>query len=256
MAKILRQELFKLTHRKLTWWILALLLLFMVFIGIAMRNDYSRLLMMTCYDSSDIIMLILVIVGSTIFSTEFQNKTILNLLYHAPNRTVVFIAKFLALFIYDVFLHLLAMLLTIIFSWTPLLKYPVSWLAIYQHHQPLWVNMIANAGVDLVTSTLIISLICLTSCLINSNAWVVVVNAIIIFMGSDFSSQLILAKIAPARILRWNPLNMLNLTSQYYNYASYHPASMLANNQLLCGSIIYIIIFTFCGYFVFASKRF
>lgn len=255
MTRILHQELYKLFHRRLPWWILTLLLAFMIIIGVAMRSTYSNLLIMSCYASGDIIPLILVIVGSTIFSMEFENKTILGLLFRAPNRSVVYVAKFITLFIYAVFVQIVAIIFTILLSLIPLLKHPVFWTAIYQYHQPLWVNMLADSGVDLIVCTMIISLVCLTSCIINSNAWVIIVNAIIVFMGTDLSSQLMLAKVASAKVLRWNPLNMLNLTDQYYNYASYHPASLLSNNQLLWGTVCYIIIFTLCGHWVFVRKK-
>lgn len=252
----MKQEMFKLTHRKLPWLIILLLLVCMVVIGIAMGKAYSKLLVMTCYDSSDIIMLILVIVGSTIFSMEFQDKTILGLLYRSTNRRTVFMAKFLTLFLYDVFLHLVAMLFTIFLNLVPIVSNHVSWTAIYQYHQSLWINMLSNAGVDLITSMMIVSLICLISCLINSNTIVIVVNALVIFMGSSFSANLLNAHVGPSRIIRWNPLNMLNLTTQYYNYGSYHPVSMLSNGQLLTGALCYIILFTVCGYWAFSKKRF
>lgn len=90
--------------------------------------------------------------------------------------------------------------------------------------------MLATTGIDIITSTLIISLLCLFSCLINSDAIVIAINAIIIFMGRGFSASLLNANLGIDQILKWNPLNMTNLTTQYYNYASYHPTSMLSNS--------------------------
>lgn len=181
----LKQELYKLNHRKLPWIIITLMLFFMIIIGLAMGRTYSNLLVMTCYDSSTIIMLILVIVGSTIFSMEFQYGTIIPLIYRSSSRSAVFFAKFITLFLYDLVLHIAAMILTVLLNIAPIINAPVSWTAIYKYHQPLVVNMFMNTGVDLITSTLIISLICLTSCLINSNTAVIAINALIIFMGSD-----------------------------------------------------------------------
>lgn len=236
----LKQELYKLGHRKLPWWIISFLILFMIFMGLAMGRDYSKLLVMTCYDSSQAIMLILVVVGSTIFSMEFQNKTILMVMYRASNKGAVYLAKFITIFIYNVFLHLVAMLVTIFFNTVPILVNPVAWSTTYKYQQSLFINMIATTGVDIVTSTLIISLICLTSCLINSDTIVIVVNALIIFMGSTLSVNLLNANIGPIKLIRWNPLNMLNLTTQYYNYATYHLTSMLSSTQLLIGTLCYL----------------
>lgn len=252
----LKQELYKLGHRQLPWWIISFLILFMIFMGLAMGRDYSKLLVMTCYDSSQAIMLILVVVGSTIFSMEFQNKTILMVMYRASNKGAVYLAKFITIFIYNVFLHLVAMLVTIFFNTVPILVNPVAWSTTYKYQQSLFINMIATTGVDIVTSTLIISLICLTSCLINSDTIVIVVNALIIFMGSTLSVNLLNANIGPIKLIRWNPLNMLNLTTQYYNYATYHLTSMLSSTQLLIGTLCYTAIFTILGYLIFRRKSF
>ncbi|MDB6257307.1 ABC transporter permease [Lactobacillus amylovorus] len=252
----LKQEFYKLGHCKLPWWIISFMILFMVVIGLGMGQQYGKLLVMTSYDSSQVIMLILIVIGSTIFSMEFQNKTILTLMFHAPNKATVYVAKFLTIFIYDLFLHAIAIIVTVFFNTVPLIAKLVSWTAIYKYNQPLVVNMFATAGVDMIASTLIISLICLTSCLINSNTVVIVINALIVFMGSNLSSNLLNSNIGPIDIIRWNPFNMLNLTTQYYNYGTYHLTSHLSNPQLLIGTLCYIAIFTFLGYFVFRRKRF
>lgn len=252
----LRQELYKLSHRKLPWLIIIFMVALMVIIGLAMGRTYSNLLVMTCYDSSMVIMLLLVIVGSTIFSMEFQNETIIPLIYRSRGRGSVFFAKFVTLFLYDVILHIIAIMVTFLLNIVPIINNPVSWTAIYKYHQPLVINMLATTGVDLVTSSLIISLICLSSCLINSNTVVIAINALIIFMGSGLSSNLLLANVGPSRVIRWNPFNMLNLTTQYYNYATYHITSMLSNSQLLLGTICYVIIFTLLAYWCFQRKHF
>lgn len=252
----LHRELYKLSHRKLTWWMPVVMISLMVIMGLAMGREYSNLLVMTCYNSSDIVMLILVIVGSTIFSTEFQNNTILALIYHSSSKLAAFMAKYIALLIYNVALHLLAIIFTILLNIAPLLNAPVSWMGIYKYQQPLLINMLATTGIDIITSTLIISLLCLCSCLIDSDAIVIAINAVIIFMGSGFSADLLNANLRIDQLLRWNPFNMFNLTTQYYNYASYHPTSMLSNGQLFWGTCCYIIIITCCAYFAFRRKRF
>lgn len=252
----LKQELYKLDHRKLPWWIILLMLVLMVIMGLAMGRTYSNLLVMTCYDSSAIIMLILVIVGSTMFSMEFQHGTIISLMYRSSSRSAVFFAKFIALWIYNLILHIAAIILTVLLNIVPIFNDSVNWFAIYKYHQPLVVNMFATTGVDLISSTLIISLICLFSCLINSNTAVIAINALIVFMGTGLSSDLLLAHVRPSRIIRWNPFNMLNLTTQYYNYATYHVTSMLSNAQLLTGTICYTVIFLALAYWSFSKKKF
>lgn len=232
------------------------MLALMIIIGLMMGRTYSNLLVMTCYDSSAIIMLLLVIVGSTMFSMEFQYGTIISLMYRSSSRSAVFFGKFITLLLYNLVLHIAAMILTVLLNLVPLINAPVDWTAIYKYHQPLVINMFTTTGVDLITSTLIISLICLFSCLINSNTAVIAINALIIFMGTGLSSDLLLAHVGPSRVVRWNPFNMLNLTTQYYNYATYHVTSMLSNAQLLTGTICYTIIFLSMAYWSFSRKKF
>lgn len=252
----LKQELYKLGHRKLPWWIISVMILIMIILGLAMGKQYGKLLVMTCYDSSQIIMLILVVVGSTIFSMEFQNRTILPLMYHATNKGTAYLAKFITIFIYNVLLHIIAIVVTIFFNTVPVVANLVSWTDVYKYNQPLFVNMLATTGVDIITSTMIISLICLMSCIINSNTIVIMINAGIIFMGSNLSSNLLNSNIGPDQIIRWNPFNMLNLTTQYYNYATYHLTSKLSNPELLIGTLCYTMIFTLLGYLIFKQKKF
>lgn len=252
----LRQELYKLNHRKLPWLLIPLMVILMIIIGFAMGRTYSKLLVMTCYDSSDLIMLMLVIVGSTIFSMEFQNGTIITLVYRCGSRSVVYFAKLITLLLYNPLLHAIVILVTVVLNIFPLINAPVSWTATYQYHQPLLVNMLASTGVDLVTSSLIMSLICLMSCLISSNTVVIALNALIIFMGTGLSANLLNAHAGLVKIIRWNPFNMLNLTTQYYNYATYHLTSMLSNNQLLWGTLAYTVLFTALGYVAFRRKKF
>ncbi len=256
MKTVLWQEWYKLRHRRLPWLLLIVMIGLMIGMGLAMGRTYSRLLVMTCYDSSTIIMLLLVIVGSTIFSQEFQNGTIITLAYRSKSRAVIFSAKLIALLFYDLVLHGLSMLVTVLLNLVPVINDPVDWLAVYQYHQPLWINMLATTGVDLVASALIISLVCLTSCLINSNTLVIAINALIIFMGSGLSANLLMTQVGPSQIIRWNPFNMLNLTNQYYNYATYHLTSQLTNSQLLVGTLAYAVIFIMAGYLVFRRKKF
>lgn len=254
MKEQLTREGYKFYHQRLPWLMLPVLLVLMIALGIAMGRSYSRLLVMTCYDSSAIIMLLLVIVGSTSYSTEFQNRTILATLYHAPGRAVVFWAKFLVLLSYNCLLHLAALVFTVLLNLVPLVNARVAWLRVYQYGQPLVVNMLATTGVDLVTSGLILSLLCLMSCLINSNSVVIAVNAILVFMGSGFSANLLNAGLTT--VVRWNPFNMLNLTNQYYNYATYHLTTHLTNGQLLGGTLAYLLLFLFLGNWAFAKKHF
>ncbi|WP_334427326.1 MULTISPECIES: ABC transporter permease [unclassified Levilactobacillus] len=254
MAFSLYQEFYKLSHRKLTWIAPLVLLILMILTGLSIGYIESKLLMTTCYNAPDWIMLILVIVGSTTFSMEFQNNAILTLLYKAPNKILVYLSKYLVILGYNLWLHLLAILFTLGLRAIPM-NQSMSWSALYRYQQPLWENMLKTSAIDVLTTTFIISLIFLLSCLINSNAIVISVSLLMVFMGQFISANLLNAD-RFTTVLRWNPFNMTNLTRQYYNYTTYFDTSHLLNQQLLQGTLSYTLLFIIVGYLIFRKKRF
>lgn len=255
MNSSLTQELYKLWHQKVTWITPILMIFFMIFMGFAMGKSYSQLLIMTAYNSSQWIMLILVIIGSTMFSTEFQNNTILTLLYKTSHKYNIYFTKLIIIFIYNVFLHVMALLITVVLKLTKL-NAPVSWFSIYRYHQPLLVNMFLTSIIDIFTSMLIISFVFLMSCLIKSNSVVITVNIGIIIMGPAITTNLIRWNPSWVSIIKWNPFNMTNLTQQYFNFKSYHPTTLLSNGQLMAGTIVYTLLFLIVGYVIFKKKHF
>lgn len=254
MAFSLYQEFYKLSHRKLTWIAPFVLLILMILTGLSIGYNESKLLMATCYNAPDWIMLILVIVGSTTFSMEFQNNAILTLLYKAPNKILVYLSKYLVILGYNLWLHLLAILFTLGLRAIPM-NQSMSWSALYRYQQPLWENMLKTSAIDVLTTTFIISLIFLLSCLINSNAIVISVSLLMVFMGQFISANLLNSE-KLTQVLRWNPFNMTNLTRQYYNYTTYFETSHLLNQQLLQGTLSYTCLFVIVGYLIFRKKRF
>ncbi|MBM6439408.1 ABC transporter permease [Lacticaseibacillus rhamnosus] len=248
------QEFYKLAHKKIAWVSPLILLALMVMTGYTIGFNESKLLTMTSYNAPDWIMVILVIVGATTFSMEFQNNAILTLLYKAPNKIEVYLSKYFTIFCYDVFLHALALIFTVGLRYA-LLNATVPWSTIYQYQQPLWENMLKTSAIDLLTTMLIISLVFLLSCLINSNAVVISTSFLVVFMGQFISGDLLNSE-QFVHLLKWNPLNMINLTRQYYNDITYQATTHLSNPELLIGTLAYTMFFFILGYLIFRKKRF
>lgn len=249
-----RQEFYKLKYRRIIWISPIILLVLMITTAYTIGYNESSLLIATCYDSPDWIMLILIIFGSTTVSMEFQNNAILTLLYKSSNKVYVFLSKYITILCYNVFLHLMAIIFTLLLNRTQI-NQSMSLFSIYKYQQPLWENMLKISALDILTTTFIISLIFLLSCMINNNAAVISVSLLIIFIGQFISSNL-LTNEKIVDILRWNPLNMTNLTRQYYNYTTYFETSHLSNFELLLGTVIYTLLFTIIGYLIFRKKHF
>lgn len=249
-----RQEFYKLKYRKIIWISPIILLILMITTAYTIGYNESSLLIATCYDSPDWIMLILVIVGSTTVSMEFQNNTILTLLYKSSNKVYVYLSKYITILCYNVFLHLMAIVFTLLLNRTNI-KQSISLLSIYKYHQSLWENMLKVSMLDILTTTFIISIIFLLSCMINNNTIVISISLLVIFIGQFISSNL-LNNEKLVSLLRWNPFNMTNLTRQYYNYATYFETSHLSNTELLFGTVVYTLLFTIIGYLIFRKKHF
>lgn len=255
MINSLNEEVYKLVHQRITWIAPLFVLVLMVVMGVVMNGSEQKLLIMTSYDSSEWILFALVIVSSTIFTLEFQNNTILTMLYKSNNTLQVYGSKLMIVLIYNIILHILAIIFTVLLQLTPL-NVHLSWLMTNQYQQTLLSNLLMTTLVDIVSSTLIISIIFFTSCIVNLNSIVITLNLGIVFLGQSASSSLMIANLKYIDIIKWNPLNMINLTKQYYNYGSYHIVSHLSNSQLLIGNIFYSLLFFCLGYMIFKRKKF
>ncbi|WEV38931.1 ABC transporter permease subunit [Lactobacillus sp. ESL0680] len=254
MIHSIKQEFYKQEHKKITWFVPVILLVLMIMAAYTLGYGESKRLLMTCYDAPDWIMFILVISGATMFSMEFQNNAILTILYKASKKWDIYLAKYIVVIIDDCFLHVLAIIFTI-FLKTVTFGATISWTAVYEYQQPIWLNMINTMLIDLLTTMLIISLVFLLSCLIANNAVVITVSFLVVFLGQVVSDNLLnLGKFVS--VLKWNPLNMVSLTRQYYNFAMYYSTTHLANIQLMLGTLIYSLIFFILGYLIFRKRKF
>lgn len=251
------RELQKLSKRKISWISLILTFIFMLILGLSLRSEYNKLLIMGAFGLDTISPFVLILVGSTIFSMEFKNNTIWLLLYKSKNKNVAFFAKVITLFSYDILLHLVAIIYTIILSITILNRSISSWLNIYQYNEPLIINLLKTSFLDIIANTIVISFVFLLSVLIKSSEVVTTVSILTVFMGGGISNSIIYSYKPLMHITRWNPWNIsTHLTTQYYNYNSYHDITRLSNVQMMYGGIGYIILFLFIGFIIFKRKRF
>ncbi|QIL50323.1 ABC transporter permease subunit [Weissella coleopterorum] len=251
------KELKKLSKRKISWISLILTFIFMLIMGASLRSEYSKLLIMGSFGLDTISPFLLILVGSTIFSMEFKNNTIWLLLYKSKSKHIAFWAKIITLFLYDILLHVVAIIYTMILSITILNKSISSWLNIYQYNEPLIINLLKTSFLDIIATMIVISFVCLLSILIKSSEVVITLSILTVFMGSGISNSIIYSYKSLMNIARWNPLNIsTHLTTQYYNYNSYHDMTRLSNVQMLYGGIGYIILLLFIGFIIFRSKRF
>lgn len=255
MINEIQQESFKFYKKKITRYAPFILLVLMIISAMVLGVSGGKWAVMATYASTYIISFILIITGSTIFSMEFENIAIRTLLYKAPNKLYVYLSKFFVIVFYDFFLHILAMLYTFIIASTGV-SGSINWGNIYQYNQSLLLNMINTTLVDFLGSLLLVSIIFLTSCLINNNALVIVTNLALIAFGQDISDALLNSVSSLFNIIKWNPFNMMHLMLQYANYDVYHELTKLSISQVAIGSISYTVLFMTVGYLIFSQKHY
>ncbi|MCT3033279.1 ABC transporter permease [Pediococcus pentosaceus] len=254
MISSIKQEFFKFVHQKSVWIMPLIILVLMIGTNFSLGYGETKVLISQCYAAQYWILITLVIVGSTMFSMEYQYNTILTLLYKSRSRMHVYFAKFVLVFAYDLFLHMWAIV------WTFILKIilnsdNISWSDIYLYHEPIWRNMAHGVLLDIFSTMMIIGLIFVLSCLFSSNGVVITVTLLVFFMGNSFSADILMSNHLVS-IMKWNPLNMLNVVDQYFNYLSYHPVSQLSNFQLTYGTGVWIVVLFGVGYYIFERRHF
>jgi ABC-2 type transport system permease protein len=258
--KNLRQEFYKMVYRPSMWTgpliALGLMISYLLIVAkIDVHGDLSRSIFINGYGSIMFLSLILVGIGATFFSMEYQNKTMLTLCFRSPNRWSIYIAKFGILIAYNLYLHLWSILFTLILNFLPLGHDPLALNAVYLYHQPLWVNLLTFTGADFLQSTLVLAVVFMLASLLKSNATVISIGMVFVLMGTSLSSTLLHSLHQYFGLLKWNPLNFLNFTQFIGDIHYYQPIYGLSTIQFIVGISGYAVLFLGLGYLIFRHKR-
>lgn len=255
MSVLIRQELFKLYKKKSTFILFAFIALIMILISILIKVEPEIFdpyeIFASAYAAFPWIVFIMIIQASTIITMEFQYGTLKNLLYRSYSRANILISKWITLFLYSISMYMGSLVIAI------LLKIFMSPDMSFSHKINEDMNVIQallyNALGNFIGLWLIISLVLLLSCIFKSNGVSVIAGIIFYFAASMVSGVMFLA-IEKWEWLKWNPINMLNLSTQISAGELLEPMTRLSINQLFIGNIIYIIIFLLLVYSVFRKK--
>jgi len=256
MSKLVRQELFKLYKKKSTFILFGAVTLIMILISVVSKTNPDifepESVFTSAYAAYAWIVFIMIIQASTIITMEFQYGTIKNLLYRNYTRSQVIISKCITLLIYSIGLYVSTSIIAIILK---LFMSPnLSFLHKVNENMNLIQTFLFNALGNFIGLWLLISLVLLLSCIFRNTAVSIVIGIIIYFATSIVSGIMFLA-IEKWEWLKWNPLNMLNLSGQISSDGEIASLTRLSIGQLFTGNIIYIIIFLFLVYVVFRKKN-
>lgn len=255
MSVLVRQELYKLVKKKSTFILFGAITLIMILMSVVTKMEPDIFgpenTFATAYAAFPWIVFVMIIQAGSIITMEFQYGTIKNLLYRGYSRTRVIMSKWLTLFIYSLILYVSTALIAIILKMimTPDLSFSHTVNGDMGLMQLLWFSALGN----FVALWLLISLVLLLSCVFRNTAVSIVIGIIFYFAASMFSGILFLV-IEKWEWVKWNPLNMLNLSGQITNSETLATLTKLSLQEMFIGNIIYVIIFLFLVHVVFKRK--
>ena len=156
------------------------------------------------------------------------------------------------MFFYSVYLYVLS------FVWTLILKVALfsntfDLAKVGRNGHTLLENLGITMGGNFIGLWLILTLVLLLATLFK-NATVAVSVGIIGYFASSIVASLMFMLIAKWEWLKWNPINMLNLSSQVVD-SSYKVLTKLSVEQLVWGNLGYIVVFLFFGYLIFKKRN-
>jgi ABC-2 type transport system permease protein len=249
MKNNLYQEFYKFGRQKSPYWGVAFLLFFMWYT--AATTPMSKGLLVQGFGLAQWVIYVLIAVGTTFFAMEDQHRTIILLFFKSKHKRSIYLAKMLVMVVYDVILLLIGMAFTFVLK-ALMASGKGNWSDIYQYHHSLFASFsIDMLGVFSFT-LLMLSIVFLLASAISNTLLAIGIGVLISYFGQPFAG--IFMSLGFTSILKWNPLNMMNLTSQLMDH-SYIDVTKLSIPQLSLGTAVYVVIFFAWGYVLFKKKK-
>ena len=252
MKTTLAHEFYKLVHQRSSW--LAIVALFILMLYSATPTAYvTRGLVAQGFGAGQWVIIIMIVVTTNFVAMEVRDNTMTTLLYKSPRRQTVFFAKLFVLVEYGAFLLLVGFCFALLIKLL-LVNHRFAWTATYHQHsllQALGLNLLGVVVYLLFT----ISLTLLLITVIRSSATVIIIGLLIGFLGANITGAVMQATPWVKRVIAWNPLNMINIISQFAD-PRVMATTGLSNGQLLLGTLAYTILFLWAGEWAFRTRQF
>ncbi|WEV39696.1 ABC transporter permease [Lactobacillus sp. ESL0681] len=250
MIDSFKNESYKFSHQKTPVYGLIALIMVMLYSAIVAKITKNTLII--GFGAIEWLPIILIATGSTFFSMEYSNNTIMLLMYKGSKKFEIYIAKFLVIFLYGLWLTSFAVVTTFLLKFI-LVNNKYSWLAIDQG-RPLVTNLLLNMLGSVIYSFFIVAFSFMLIMLVKNNAIVICSDLVIGFLGASVSTALLKLFPVAVNVLKWNSLNMIFISQQLARGA-YTQISKLTNQQLVLGTFGYGVIFLLLGYLLFKHQK-
>lgn len=254
MGTLVKQELFKLTHKKGTW--LALAFMVIVQVGVAILQwrypkPFSGLnLVMANYLGGALVDFIMIASAATTIAMEFQYGTIKQLLYRRYYRSQVFVSKLIMLALQLIGLHLVATATTGIL--TVVLHPKFDWQQTVMA-MPLWKAYLLNTAGATLVLVLLLSVVLLLATWFKTNAAAIVAGFVGYFV-LKVAASIIIVFVQQWHWLKWNPFTMLLVGNQLLSPKAYEALTMLDTPIMLACTAGYTVLFTLIAYLSFRRR--
>lgn len=256
MITLVKQETFKLLHKKSTYAVSATLLIIMTIYAVLTKN-YPKYWgapqgqFAGMFTGATWIVFFMIAACSSIIAMEFQYGTIKELLYRKYYRGQILVSKWITMLLYSIYFYVLA------FVWSLLLKVVLfndkfqlsdTYQSGHSVIEAQWLGIIGT----FLTVWLVLSLVLLLANIFKSTAAAISIGIIGYFALSIISNVMFLL-MQKWEWLKWNPLNMMNLPQQLLS-DSVHKMTLLSTPEMVCGSLVYTAIFMAISYVVFKRR--
>ncbi|WP_125605360.1 ABC transporter permease [Lapidilactobacillus bayanensis] len=254
MGTLIKQELYKLVHKKGTWIAIVFMLATQVCFAL-LRKAFPKFFLLTSLVSNDYLggglyLFIMIASAASIIAMEFQYGTVKQLLYRQYYRSQVFISKLIVLIIQLVVLQVLASLMT--FNLTALLFPSFNWGMAVGGGQTLLQQYFLAMGGNALVNLLLLSVVILIATLLKTNA-AAITSGFIGYFISMAASSVLLALISRWHWLRFNPFTMLMTSSQIMT-PKLSTITLMSTPLMITLTVAYTILFTFIAYFSFRKR--
>ena len=257
MFTLVKQELFKLIHKKSTVILAILQLVLMIALAaFAKANSTSidsKTIFISGFGGLGWIVFIMITACSSIIAMEFQYGTIKELFYRRYSRGMVLISKWLTLLLYSIVYYVATFLISLILQLI-LFSGDFNLTDIYQNNY----SYLAAAGLtylgNFLVLWLLLSLVLLLANIFKTTAAAITVG-IIGYFATSIISTIMFALMTKWEWLKWNPFNMLNLPNQMLNGKIYKLLTMLSTQEMVIGNLVYIVIFLGLGFLAFRRRN-
>lgn len=253
MGTLIKQELYKLVHKRGTW--LGAILMVAVQIGFAIISHFNPTIISADsltknnYIGGALIIFIMIASTATIISMEFQYGTIKQLLYRQYYRSQVFMSKIIVILLQFISLQVLSTIMTFILTY--ILNPNFGWTDKIGHQTVIEQYFLSLGGNSLVT-LLLLSFVLLLASLFKTNAAAIASGFVGYFIAQIAASLLILL-ISRWEWLKWNPLTMLLVQAQITSPVM-HKLTMLSTPVMVYCTLGYTVLFTVIAYLSFRKR--